>query len=264
MARKTQFVEQGFLSAVTLPNFEGGRYTVVSHDEAIKNMKNTFSKFGYHVRNEVYKSAEGGNIATGSFTLNHGDSEMGLMVAFINSYNKKTSFKYAMGASVFVCDNGMIAGDKFNYKRKHMGDVDVEAFLTFDKEMEKAVDEFKELVDLRENLKKVDVSHIEMAELCGRMFITQDILNPRQMSDLKAEINKPTYDYGGNNNTAWEFYNHLTHVAKRAHPTDYFKHHRDITDFITSEFEDRFIRQSIEDINFEMMEDSFENHLIYS
>ena len=80
------------------------------------------------------------------------------------------------------------------------------------------------------------------------MFVHEDLLTPRQMSDLKSEIVKPTYDYGGFNDTAWEFYNHLTHVAKRAHPTDYFSHHEELSNFIINEFNimlEKFIQDAI-------------------
>ncbi len=234
MAKKTQFVQESFLSTVPLPQ-HGQRYTVVSHDQAVQNMKSTFNKLGYSINNSTFKVARQGKVAIGTFSLNLGDNEMGYMVGFVNSYDKTKSFQYFHGSEVFVCENGLIiAANK--YRRKHMGDVDVEAFLSFDSEMQNITSVFNTMKTFREELKLVPLSKKEMAELAGRMFVQEELLTPRQMSDLKVEIMKPTYDYGGFNNTGWEFYNHLTHVAKRAHPTDYFSHHEDLSNFVINEF----------------------------
>jgi hypothetical protein len=198
-------------------------------------MKSTFNKLGYSINNSTFKVARQGKVAIGTFSLNLGDNEMGYMVGFVNSYDKTKSFQYFHGSEVFVCENGLIiAANK--YRRKHMGDVDVEAFLSFDSEMQNITSVFNTMKTFREELKLVPLSKKEMAELAGRMFVQEELLTPRQMSDLKVEIMKPTYDYGGFNNTGWEFYNHLTHVAKRAHPTDYFSHHEDLSNFVINEF----------------------------
>jgi hypothetical protein len=262
MARKTQFVDEQYLMNVPLPQ-HGNRYTVVSHDQAVQNMKSTFNKFGYNVKNSTFKVAREGRVAIGTFSLNLGDSEMGYMVGFVNSYDKSKSFQYFHGSEVFVCENGLIIADN-KYRRKHTGDVDTEAFLSFDVEMGDILTPFNTMKKFREELKLVPLSTKEMAELAGRMFVQEELLTPRQMSDLKMEIMKPSYDYSGNNNSGWEFYNHLTHVAKRAHPTEYFSHHESLSNFVINEFGILQNKATIEDINFEMMEDSFENHLIYS
>lgn len=234
MAKKTQFVEESFLSTVPLPQ-HGERYTVVSHDQAVHNIKSTFNRLGYSINNSTFKIARNGNVAIGTFSLNLGDNEMGYMVGFVNSYDKTKSFQYFHGSEVFVCENGLIIAEN-KYRRKHMGDVDVEAFLSFDNEMENITSVFNQMKSFREDLKLIPLSKKEMAELAGRMFVQEELLSPRQMSELKEQLNKPSYDYGGNNNTGWEFYNHLTHVAKRAHPTDYFKHHEDLSNFVINEF----------------------------
>ena len=84
MARKTQFVESSFLSNVSIPE-KTNRYTPISHDTAISNVKNTVKKYGFNVVKETFKVAREGNVAIGTFSLNMGDSEMGYMVGFVNS-----------------------------------------------------------------------------------------------------------------------------------------------------------------------------------
>ena len=51
-----------------------------------------------------------------------------MMFAWTNSYNKQIRFQCGIGAYVFVCNNGMVAGDMSTYARKHTGNADSEAF----------------------------------------------------------------------------------------------------------------------------------------
>lgn len=234
MAKKTRFVTEKELLSVNTPN-KTNYYTPISHDMAISNIRNTVNKYGFSIMKEDFKVAEEGQIAIGTFSLNMGDAEMDYMVGFVNSYNKKKSFSVATGGVVKICSNGAIMADNL-YRRKHKGTVDVDAFINFDERMQTVREDFEKLKYIREELKLIPLSRKEMSELAGRMFVEESLLTPRQMSDLKMEILKPTFDYGGLQNSGWEFYNHLTHIAKRAHPTNYFKHHEDISNFVINEF----------------------------
>lgn len=235
MPIKTKFVDEQYLINVPLPQNVSNRYTTVSHEQAVKNIENTVNKYGYSIRSKNYKVAQEGQVAIGQFTLNMSDAEMGYMVGFVNSYNKTKSFQYTMGSTIFICMNGMIVGDKV-YRRKHMGDVDVESFLSFDNEMSKVHDNFKGMINFREELKLIPLSRREMAQLAGRMIIEEKLLSAGEFKVLGDNINKPEFDYGGFNNTLWEFYNHATHAAKKTAPANYFKQHEDLSNFIINEF----------------------------
>lgn len=235
MPIKTKFVDEQYLINVPLPQNTSSRYTTVSHEEALKNIENTVEKYGYSIRNKDYKIAQEGQVAIGQFTLNMNDSEMGYMVGFVNSYNKTKSFQYTMGSSIFICMNGMIVGD-IVYKRKHMGDVDTESFLSFDNEMGRVKENFKKMIDFREELKLIPLSRREMAELAGRMVIEEKLLSAGEFKTIGEQINNPEFDYGGFNNTLWEFYNHTTHAAKKVAPANYFKQHEALSNFVINEF----------------------------
>ena len=75
-----------------------------------------------------------------------------------------------------------------------------------------------------------------MSELAGRMFIEENILQANQLSILKKEIHKPSFDYGGIGNSAYELYQHVTHALKGAHPLksskQFVKTHEFFNDYI--------------------------------
>ena len=52
---------------------------------------------------------------------------------------------------------------------------------------------------------------------------------------IKSEMNKSSYDYGTDDNSAWTFYNHVTHALKKAHPRDWLSDQQNFHDFITAE-----------------------------
>jgi hypothetical protein len=256
MPIKTKFVDEQYLINVPLPKNNGERYTIVSHEEAVKNIENTVTKYGYSIRNKDYKIAQEGQVAIGQFTLNMNDSEMGYMVGFINSYNKTKSFQYFSGSSVFACLNGLVVAEN-HYRRKHMGDVDTEAFLSFDNEMTRVQENFKRMIDFREELKLIPLSKREMAELAGRMAIEEKMLSAGEFKVISEQINAPDFDYGGFNNTLWEFYNHTTHAAKKTAPANYFKQHEALSNFVINEFGILQNKATIEEINYKLVEDVF-------
>ncbi len=236
MPRKTRFVEKQYLLDVVSPEW-GESYTVVTHQDAINNMYKTFEKFGHTVKKEEFKSANNGQIATGTFTLSLGDSEMGMMVGFLNSYNKQVSFRYGIGSNITICDNMNIMGAKVSsYRRKHTGDVDTEAFLSFDEDCMKLENYFTKLTTNRDKMKEITASKQVMAELTGRMFAIDNIITSTQLGIIKKEINNPSFNYGTSNNTVWDIFQHTTHAAKSFHPSLYLEGHQKITDFFSKEY----------------------------
>ena len=62
------------------------------------------------------------------------------------------------------------------------------------------------------------------------------MLDSQQMTCVKAELNKPTYDYSvDSNKSAWAFYNHVTHALKKAHPRDWLQDQQNFHDFMMVE-----------------------------
>ncbi len=222
------------LSAVQYPN-HGKTYTVIRHKFLIDAARSILKTHGFNVKNEEYRSTANGNIAQGIYQIESTqDSELGMMFAWSNSYDKSTRFQCGIGAFVRVCGNGMVCGDMASYARKHTGNADKEAFNHIMSQVKQGNKHFTQLVKDRDNFKKLDLSRKEQAELVGRLFIDENLIDSSQISCIKKEIDKPSYDYK-EDDTAWTFYNHVTHALKKSHPRSWMSDQQKFHQFMISE-----------------------------
>lgn len=212
-------------------------YTPISHSTIIKNTADSLQANGFKIKNTRFRSSTDGLIGSGEYHLEYGgDPEMGLMLAWQNSYNKQITFKYAIGAHVFVCANGMVAGDLASYKRKHTGTADEEALGYINQYIKDASKIFTQLIEDREMLKKHELNLRQVSEMMGRMFLCNQIITSTQLNIIKREIENPTYDYGVKPMNAWAVYNYATHAFKEDNPKSWIKRHTDLHKFFRVEF----------------------------
>ena len=212
-------------------------YTPIPHGTIIKNTIDTLDNHGFKVKQTRYRSSTDGLIGSGEYHLEYGgDPEMGLMLAWQNSYNKQVTFKYAIGAHVFVCANGMVAGDLASYRRKHTGTADEEALAYINGYIGDAAKIFGKLIEDREMLKQHEMNLRQVSEMMGRMFLCNQIITSTQLNIIKREIENPTYDYGVAPLNAWAIYNYATHAFKEDNPKSWIKRHTDLHKFFRIEF----------------------------
>jgi hypothetical protein len=158
-----------------------------------------------------------------------------MRLAFRNSYDKSMSVAFVAGASVWICSNGMISGE-IQFMRKHTGSVIQE----LNERIVSAIDELEQHFDLMishsERMKSIELKKREAAELVGRMYIEEDLILPTQLSVVKKEIERPTYqDF--RDDTLWSLYNHVTYSLKESHPITYIQQHKNLHQFVSDEFE---------------------------
>lgn len=212
-------------------------YTPIPHATIIKNTAETLNNYGFKVKQTRFRSSTDGLIGSGEYHLEYGgDPEMGLMLAWQNSYNKQVTFKYAIGAHVYVCANGMVAGDLASYRRKHTGTADEEALAYINGYIGDAAKIFQKLIEDREMLKKHEMNLRQVSEMMGRMFLCNQIITSTQLNIIKREIENPTYYYGVNPLNAWAVYNYATHAFKEDNPKSWIKRHTDLHKFFRVEF----------------------------
>jgi hypothetical protein len=94
---------------------------------------------------------------------------------------------------------------------------------------------YKRILQDKDAMKLTKLDCAEQAELIGRLFIEEDLLDSQQMSCVKSEMKKSSYDYGTDDDNAWTFYNHVTHALKKTHPRDWVNSQQNFHDFITVE-----------------------------
>ena len=239
---KPKETTRNYLENAPLPN-HGKSYTVISHKQVIDNTKQLLEDSGFIIQKEIYRANMNANVAQGIYhilPINTVDptileeKELGMMFAWTNSYDKSTRFQCAIGAYVIVCHNGMIAGDMMNFRRKHTGSADHDIRMQISNQIKNGEKYYKRILNDRYAMRNTNLSLQEQAEIAGRLYINEDILDAAQMSCVKSELEKPTYDYQCDQENAWAFYNHVTHALKKAHPRDWLSDSQNFHDFMTA------------------------------
>jgi hypothetical protein len=229
-------VTKDFVVNTPLPS-HAGTYTVISHKFVIDNTKQMLANSGFIIINELYRANNSGEVAQGIYHIKplsgHDDNEIGMMFAWTNSYDKSIRFQCAIGAHVFACSNGMVCGE-LNYARKHTGTADQEIKMQISNQIKNAQKAFDRIKDDRDNLRNTPLTFKEQAQLLGRMYFNEDLIGSRQMSCVKDEMEKPSYDYKCDQENAWAFYNHVTHSYKSVHPRSWLSDTKNFHDFMVA------------------------------
>ena len=236
MPVKTSFVTEQHIRNAALPN-HGKRYTVIPHGYIIDETRKELANAGFQINQELYKTSLDGQVAQGIYHLNYGnDSDMGLMFAWSNSYNKQMRFKCAVGAQVFICMNGVVSGDLGSYNRKHTGSALADVTSSIANQISRAKEYYDNLVADKEMLKQVTLTSSEAGSVVGKLFIDQEILTLTQVGLVKREMDAPTHQYNAAPNSAWTLYNHITLALKDSHPMTYLSDHQKLHNFFVNEF----------------------------
>jgi hypothetical protein len=234
---------KSYLENAPLPS-HGDTYTVIPHRDVIENTLNMLNASGFTVTRELYRANVNANVAQGIYHIVpsnpidpavKSETELGMMFAWTNSYDKSTRFQCAIGGYVMVCYNGMVAGDMMSFARKHTGSADYEIRMQISNQIKNAEKYYKRIIDDRNNLRTVTLSLKEQAELLGRLYAQEEILDVNQVVTVKQEMSKPSYDYQADQENAWAFYNHVTHALKKSHPRSWLSDSQKFHDFIVGD-----------------------------
>ncbi len=241
--KKPITVSEKYLTNAPLPA-HGDTYTVVEHKEVIDRTKQMLYASGFKIEKEEYKANLDAKVAQGVYHIKplsstdemiRDEEELGMMFAWTNSYDKSTTFKCAIGAYVFVCSNGVVSGDMMNFKRKHSGSANFDIGMQIAAQIKNAETHYKKIIKDKNALKSIDLDHKQQCELLGRLYASEEILDTTQLSTVKAEMKKPSYNYTFDNDNAWSFYNHVTHALKKSHPRKWLSSQQDFHDFMVAD-----------------------------
>lgn len=208
-------------------------YTPVSHKSVITNIIQTLHDSGLEVSKKIYNESNNYDVITGTYLIEGKNNDFKRSLSFINSYNKKRKLGLVSGLSTMVCLNGCVSGD-YKYQQKHQGDVNKQLQHEISLQIQNIDTEYEKLITWLNKLKLVTLTRKEMAELAGRMFIEEEILRTPQLNILKKEIIKPSFDYGGNSDEFYSFYQNCTCALKNAHPMESTKQHVQVYEFINN------------------------------
>ena len=236
-----------FLETSPLPT-HGDTYTVIPHKDVISHTESLLKTNGFMVEKALFRANMNAQVAQGIYHIKaipqvfnlyssevKEEEDLGMMFAWTNSYDKSTRFQCAIGGYVMCCNNGMVCGDMANFARKHTGSADSEVNAQISSQIKHAHKFFKNLVTDKNSLRTIDLSIQQQAELLGRLFFDEKILDVTQMSCIKSEMNEASYDYKADQDNAWAFYNHVTHAFKKSHPRSWLSDQQKFHDFIVAD-----------------------------
>jgi hypothetical protein len=149
-------------------------------------------------------------------------TELGLSIAFRNSYDRSMSVGLAIGASVFVCDNLALTGE-IAVMKKHTKNVwQVLEDLAIST-LYKSQRNYQQVVADSERLKTLPLDDIGAFKMMGLLY-GKDIISPRQLTVLKDEWLKPSHaEFQARDQ--WSFLNATTEALKTCPPVSIMEHH---------------------------------------
>ena len=234
------------LIATPLPE-ETSTYKPVTHEQLMDLTNESIVQSGFALQRESYTMAREGNVANGKYTIsNIADKEMQIQIGWQNSYNKQLSLKFAIGAHIFICANGMVSGDMGSFRRKHTGDIQEFTPKHIIEYIKTAGEVFISMQKEREKLKNIELTKRTTAELLGRMYLEEGFITSTQLNIIKGQLEHPTYDYGVPN-SAWELYQFVTYSLKNDHPSDWMNDHVKAHEFFTKNDAGIYVPENIEE-----------------
>lgn len=147
-----------------------------------------------------------------------------------HSNDGHASLKFAVGAKIFICSNGMVTGD-YAIKRKHTIGLDlmedigigIETYINKAKEIPQMVGKMKE-----NELHESEVDHILMQ--AGR----ENLMSWSRIGQTDKEYHNPTFE-DHNEKTAWGLYNAFTYTIQKMPPQYHLKSMNRFREIVTEE-----------------------------
>lgn len=222
---------------MTVPvTYDGNRYAPVTHRDVIETIDEYFAKNNIVPAKEHINVGRNGQQAIINYDLYYNDDDLRYRLAFKNSHDGTMSFGVGIGASVMICSNGIVYGDSYAFRRKHTGSAKAEILEALEYGLAKMEQEMEAQVRRKNALKEIRVDRRIQAELLGRMYIEEAIIQSHQLSTIKNQLVQPAHDYRAPD-SAWELMQHVTFAAKEAAPTGWYKQHQEIGNFFQREYE---------------------------
>lgn len=204
-------------------------YQAISHMELIRYLERKIKEKGFEVTSLRANSASGGNKMTGTMGINLANESFGMSIGFRNSYDKSMSLGVGVGATVFVCTNGMFHAD-VQRLRRHTTNMldDLEEII--EEQLGYVQEQFIKFEDETEKLKRTVFTRKLVYQILGELFFAEKTFGSTQINIIRDEMDKSEnfrmFGEGGEA-TGWNLYNNITESLKTMHPTKYFKAHAD-------------------------------------
>lgn len=215
--------------------YQGNNYSEITHRQIIETVGEYLYANNWNIKKENYLAASNGQRAIGRLAIDTGDSECAYEISWKNSLDGSMSFGICSGTHTYICANGNVYGDISAYKRKHSGNANEQILSEVRKTIELMEITMNTHIERRNRMKEIEISKKTIAELCGRLFVEENIIQATQLGIIKKEIENPSFNYCCDG-SVWEFYQHCTHAVKETTPMLWHKSHKQLGDFFVNQF----------------------------
>ena len=215
------------------------RWQGVQHGELVNTMKTVLKdQYSFNTKNETYAVSPNGAAIIGGFELallNYQSVQMGLpqhtsfSVGFIHSNDSRKALTLCFGGRVALCENGMVVSD-YTLKRKHtkglyLRDWLREGFAGLTHEISKAQVELNKMATIPVNTGR---HHDEMLVKLGR----EGVIPWRLLGEVDKGwhdahekgaipgVEKERWDEWNFQGSMLDWYNCVTHTAKKIPPAN--------------------------------------------
>lgn len=217
MAIRAKEVTKEFLQGIEI---EDHADNTVSHGFIIENVLDQLTKHGYSIEEEMYRANLEGTTAEGTYLVsyNNPDEDMNMMFAWSNSYDKSAKFKFTIGGSLKESMNLFVAVDTTNSGPKSIRTIEQETIQNIFSLVINAQSHFDNLDKDVSIMKNILLTESQVNQFIGSLYLQYDIISTEQISIIKKEMDKPSFDYGVDPNSLWAVYNNVSHSLKKANP----------------------------------------------
>jgi hypothetical protein len=211
------------LVAAPLPQ-QTETYTVISHKFVDDEVKRKLLEHNFTIEKTEYRSNYDSTVASGIYFIQYGnDPELSMMVSWVNSYDKSTSFGFTVGAYNKLNMGAIVPADASLWSRVHTGDA-VNVVKDYIHEQIVSADKFYNQLILDKNkMMGINISKRTFSELIGRLFFEHGLLTNFSLTTIKKEYKKPSFVYS-NPGSLWFNYCHIIYALRQhAHPSEWIE-----------------------------------------
>ena len=216
-------VKRHDLDLVPLPE-ETDSYQPVSHYDLTDRLLTVSQDIltDYCLVGEKYALARQGQQMFAFLQFRKEEADLGLCIAYRNSYDRSMSVGMAIGATVFICDNMALTGE-IAVMKKHTKNVWTTLEDLAISTIYRSQRNFQTIQVASERMRDIPFSDADAFSAMGNLF-GMDIVSPRQIPIVKEEWLRPRHGVFRERN-AWSFYNACTEALKSCPPSAIMEKH---------------------------------------
>lgn len=216
--QKSATINQLKKISVVKPNHLGNRWVGIQHGELVQSIHAELDSRGIKVVGEGwYPSGKDLGKLSGSMRLDIPGLEAVPGTAFSlgvqHSNTGEHALKFAVGAQIFICENGMVVGD-YAVKRRHTLNVNLEEIIS--NGLDIYMDRVNEIPQVVNTMREIELQSREVEHLLMEAGRT-GIMAWSRIGQVDQEFYHPTF-HDHDERTAWGLYNAFTYVIQKSPP----------------------------------------------